>query len=113
MTVASVIKINSSKGEPNIIMLLDVSSCFDKCRTTDIIYDAVETEVDKRALFMLGKMNERMLVHVNGDLDNSRMAELVDTCGQGTNFAPHGISLSIRNTTDEAIPMENNVVVGV
>ena len=39
ITVTSVIKKNSFKGEFTIVTLLDVSSCFDKCQAKDNIFD--------------------------------------------------------------------------
>ena len=39
ITVTSVIKKNSFKGEFTIVTLLDVSSCFDKFQAKDNIFD--------------------------------------------------------------------------
>ena len=52
MTVTSVIKINSFKGESTIVTLFDVSSCFVKFWAKDNIFESVMTGVDERAMYM-------------------------------------------------------------
>ena len=113
VAVTSLMKINESMGKPTIITLIDVSSMFDKVVLNDALYDAVSAGADSKAVFMLGKYSEKSIIKIRNDPDSERSRIVHKTLGQGTNFAPKIISLSMGIAIDNCIPIQNMDRVGV
>ena len=107
MTVTTMMKINEFLGKSTLLTLIDVSSMFDKVVLSDAMFDAVGCGADKKALFMLQNYNKKSVIKIKGDPDEGRTRVVENTLGQGTNYAPKIISLTMGLGIDNVIPVEN------
>ena len=77
-----------------IIMFVDVKKCFDKQRLDDTMYSAAIAGVKGRGLRMIRKLHDNTVISLIGD-PTARKETIVNSTGQGTNWAPLACSLSM------------------
>ena len=73
---------------------------------------AINANANLKAIHMLRKLHEKSIIRIGGDPYQERSAVVDDTPGQGTNYAPTGISLTLGICNESTIPPGNNERVG-
>ena len=85
------------------VIFMDIKSCFDKIKLSDILYESTQCGVMGRPLRVINDYTNNLVIHMQGDPDTNRIGKLSDTTGQGSGFAPVGTSMVMAKTLDNNI----------
>ena len=107
LDVSCMMRAKESKGEPTIQTHIDGSACFDRLRIGDLLFNAVNAGADLKAINMIKEISETTRIHISGDPEKERCAEVKKTAGQGMGFVCKGTSLSVGLAAERSIPLEN------
>ena len=102
-------KLERTQGTGAIIFM-DIKACFDRVRLNDILYETAQTGVVGRPLKNIAKYTDNLVIKLVGDPDKERRAELTDSTGQGTGYAPVGTSLVMSKTLEMKIKARDEEV---
>lgn len=89
------------------IIFLDIKACFDRVRLSDILYETIQSGVVGRPLINIKKYTDNLTIKLIGDPDDTRKAEISNSTGQGSGFAPVGTSLVMAKTLAVRIGMRS------
>ena len=82
-------------GKPVILLLLDISKCFDKIKLSDMLFEALQLGCKPAIVKYLEKLSENTVIKMRGMGRDELSRIVVDTVGQGTDFAVLLTSFSI------------------
>ena len=101
-------RLEKVKGGGSVIFM-DIKSCFDKIKLSDILYESTQCGVIGRPLRVIRDYTDNLVIHMQGDPDKDRKERLSDTTGQGSGFAPVGTSMVMSKTLENNIQESSDV----
>ena len=81
LAVSCLMRAKESKGEPKILTLIDVSACFDRVKMGDLLFHAVDAGADMKVINLIKEISETTRIHISGDPEKERCAEVKKTAG--------------------------------
>ena len=95
------------KKEPLIFVLVDISKCFDKVRLLDLIYEGLKMGCNEAVLEYIYDFSNEMFIRLRGMGRDDMERKIVDTAGQGTDYACLMISYVMGKAVDDNVKVNN------
>ena len=100
-TIHALARMKAKEGSGLIVMFVDVKKCFDKQRLKDTMSSAATAGVTGKRLRIIRGLHDNTEISLIGD-PSERSEIIVNSTGQGTNWAPLACSLSMGQTLKSA-----------
>ena len=81
-------------------LFMDIRSCFDRVVLEDIIHETARAGVVGKPLRAISSYTNKLTIKLQGDCDPERSANIRNSTGQGSAFAPKGTSMVMACTLD-------------
>ena len=94
---------------------MDIKSCFDKVVLEDIIHETAKAGVVGRPLRAIAKYTNELTIRLQGDTNSERCANIKNSTGQGSAYAPKGTSMVMACTLNDnlkrkSIETQNKII---
>ena len=89
---------------------MDIKACFDKINLQDILVETAKAGVKGKPLRQIAEYTNRLRIKLQGDCDEDRFADLSNSTGQGSIFAPVGTSMTMAATLEEKVQAKSDEV---
>ena len=85
-------RVEQEQGKGAVIFM-DIKACFDRVRLQDILVETAKAGVVGKPLRLIAEYTNNLKIKLLGDVDPNREEKIINSTGQGSCFAPVGMSM--------------------